>query len=164
MVGVCEWESGCAARPEIGKENDSGRVFWLCSDHSAEWESRVSRDESGLVRLCDRCSVPLSGAGVCPECSGLRVFVVHYEMPDGGDTDWETYEYESDARDVFASWLSDRDVLAGAKVSLRRVDGWSADMVETHNETQLERADRGWTCWLWDLAKGGEIVSSGVVK
>jgi len=102
------------------------------------------------------------GIGASEMSGKQQVWVVHYE--NWFDSDWETFASESDARDVYAAWLSDHDVMKGATVSLRRVDGWSLELVESHGEEQLNRTDTGWTCWLWDLAKGGEIVLSAVVK
>jgi hypothetical protein len=100
--------------------------------------------------------------------SKQQVWVAHYEIPASvggfGDTDWETYAAEDDAREVFSEWCGSADVLAGATVTLRRVDGWSVDRVVAHDEQQLDRADRGWTCWLWDLNAGGVVVESVVVK
>jgi hypothetical protein len=96
--------------------------------------------------------------------SKQQVWVTHYEMPDGGDTDWETFGSESEAREAFREWSAESDVLATATVTLRRVDGWSVERVVAHDEQQLNRADRGWTCWLWDLNNGGVVVESVVVK
>jgi hypothetical protein len=94
--------------------------------------------------------------------TSCSVWVAHYE--NWFDTDWETFDNETDARKMFREWSTDRENFFSSTVTLRRVDGWTLGRVVAHGEEQMNRTDTGWVCWLWDLANGGVVVESVEVR